>query len=105
MSSLFQTQNPRDRKAMTDHQVGIGFKTLESKIEPSKFEVLIGFIKRFIWGAAFHLVTRRVLLGLYKCRFYRKKIAVRVLLARKERIIFEPEYRFLWEEKEKVFLS
>lgn len=35
--------------------------TVKNRIQPNKFEDLLGFIKQFMNQAAFHLATRRVL--------------------------------------------
>ena len=57
-----------------------GLVAFKNKIHLSKLEDLIGFIKQFMIQAESHLVSRRVLQGLYKVEdFYRKKGSEREL--------------------------
>ena len=59
----------------------------KNKIQPSKCEDLIGFIKIFVNEEEYHLASR----GLHKMEvFYRKKGGTREPLAKKERVLFRP---------------
>lgn len=73
--------------------------TLKNKMQPSKFEDIIDFIKWFMN----QLEGSHV--GLYKMEgFCKKKDEARYLLRKKGRIILKPGHLFLGEENRKDFI-